>query len=270
MEIYRLWYLKQGDKVSGPFPESLICRFIILGRISEQDEVSQDGSYWQLADDVPELAAGVRNMLQLKGGAKEADPEWTEERAKAVLRWLDDRKSPDPRTAKPVVVLPEGQDNRAGHDRRQTPETMEQHAYREWRGEFDTWLRQHGQRYGFVWLSIGIFIGVAVLFLLFYQPVTPIKVGLQIKASDCEAPASKGVNWSGCMKDDTLLVGADLNGAELVGTSFKGTNLSHADLRRANLTQARLEGTNLTGAQLGEAVWTDGRVCAADSIGRCK
>lgn len=270
MEIYRLWYLKQHDKIQGPFPESLICRFIILGRIGENDEVSQDGSYWRSADEVPELASGVRNLLQMSSRSQAADPEWSEERAKAVLRWLDDRKSPDPRARKPAEDVPSGPNQRTGQERRQAPETAEQHIYREWRGEFDAWLRQYRKRYGFVWAVLGSFVLIATLFTLFYQPVNPIKMGLEIHASNCESPAIKGVNWSGCIKDDTLLVGADLNGAELVGTSLQRTNLSHADLRHANLTQARLDNADLTGARLGEAIWTDGRICAADSVGQCK
>lgn len=269
MEIYRLWYLKQHDKVRGPFPESLICRFIILGRIGEQDEVSLDGNSWRLADEVPELATGVRNLLQMSNQPKEMDPEWTEERAKAVLRWLDDRKSPDPRADQSAIGASD-HDKRSGQERRQASETVDQYAYRAWRGEFDAWLRQQRQRYGYVWLFIGVALVTATLFTLFYQPVNPIKVGLRMRPSDCAAAATKKVNWSGCSKNDTLLVGADLYGAELVGTNFKGTNLSHADLRYANLTQAHLEGADLTGAQLGEAVWTDGSICAAGSVGECK
>jgi hypothetical protein len=270
MVIYRLWYIRQGDNTQGPFPESLICRFIILGRIGEQDEVSQDGNYWQQAGDVPELIEGVRHLLSMSSRSKTPDPEWDEERAKAVLRWLDDRKSPDPRARQSPANANIGQEQRRGQDRRQTPETVEQHTYREWRGEFDAWLRQHRKRYGFVWAVIGGFVFIATLFVLFYQPVNPIKMGLEIHASNCEERARQGINWSGCVKDDTLLVGADLSGAELVGTSLQRTNLSHADLRRANLTQARLDGANLTGARLGEAVWTDGRICAADSVGQCR
>lgn len=269
MEIYRLWYLKQQDKVQGPFPESLICRFIILGRLGEQDEVSQDGNYWRPAEDVPELASGVRTLLQHSATGKEVDPEWDEERAKAVLRWLDDRKSPDPR-AQASGALPAGAEKRTGQERRQSPETVEQHVYRLWRGEFEAWLRQHRQRYGWVWLGIAIFVAIALMFVLFYQPVNPIKVGLQLTVNDCQAPAGKGVNWSGCMKDDTLLVGVDLSGAELVGTSLRNTNLSHADLRRANLSRAVLDGADLTGARLGEAIWIDGHQCAADSVGQCR
>lgn len=269
MENYRLWYLRQHGKIQGPFPESLVCRFIILGRLGEQAEVSLDGAYWQPAANVPELAEGVRKLLQVQGTGTDVDPEWTEERAKAILRWLDDRKSPDPRSVrdgKKTAV----DEKRTGLDRRQVPETLEQHAYREWRGEFEAWMGQQRQRYGFVWMLGGTIAVIGLLFIAFNQPVNPIKVGLRVKPIDCLAAPAKEVNWSGCVKDDTLLVGVDLIGAELVGASFRNTNLSHADLRHANLSQADLSGADLTGVQLGDATWTDGRVCAAGSMGRCE
>lgn len=267
METYRLWYLRQQGTVQGPFPETLICRFIILGRIGEQDEVSLDGTYWQLADNVPELATGVRNLLQVKNDV--GDPEWSEERAKATLRWLDDRKSPDPRVH-PAGTVRSGVDKRTGRDRRQTPETVEQHAYREWRGEFEAWLRHQRQHYGFVWLVVVIVMVAGSLFIAFNQPVNPIKVGLSVNPINCQSAPARGINLSGCVLDDTLLVGVDLRGAELIGTSMKRVNLNHADLRQADLTRANLSGADLTGARLGGAVWTDGRICAADSIGYCK
>lgn len=252
--------------MQGPFPESLICRFLILGRLGEQDEVSQDGHHWTLAEDVPELAEGIRKLMPLPD--KSDDPEWDEERAKAVLRWLDDRKSPDPRGqdgAPPAAPQP-----RTGKDRRQQPETVEQYVYREWRGEFERWLRQHHERYRWVWLSLALAVVVIMLCVIFYRPVNPIKVGLQLHASNCEAPPARGVNWSGCIKDDMLLVGADLHGAELVGTRLNRANLRQADLRRANLAQAQLAGADLSGAQLEGAIWTDGRICAAASVGHCR
>lgn len=268
MEIYRLWYLRQRGEVLGPFPEKLICRFVVLGRIGERDEVSLDGFYWQLAEDVPELSEGVRQLLTIRGTAEDADPEWSEERARAILRWLDDRKSPDPREQSPEFS-PAKADKRTGKDRRQTPETVEQHAYREWRGEFEHWMRSQQQRNGFVWkLSVAVGV-IALLFILFNRPVNPIKVGLQVKPVNCQAPAAKGVDWSGCAMDDALLVGVDLSGAQLVGTRFKNANLSHADLRNANLAQADLTGVELKGAKLTGAIWLDGSICGPDSIGSC-
>jgi hypothetical protein len=268
MEIYRLWYLRQQGEVLGPFPEKLICRFIVLGRLGEQDEVSIDGMHWAQAGEVPELAEGVKDLLTVRGTTADVDPEWSEERAKAILRWLDDRKSPDPREQKAARIAA-GQDKRSGKDRREAPETVEQHAYREWRGEFESWMRNQRQRNGFVWRVGLAFAAIALLFIVFNRPVNPIKVGLQVRPVDCQLPPAQGVDWSGCAKDDILLVGVDLSHAQLVGTSLRNANLSHADLRGANLARANLSGAKLEGARLDQATWIDGRICAQGSIGRC-
>lgn len=269
MSFYRLWYIRRGVNIQGPFPEALICRFILLGRIGEQDEVSLDGKYWRKADDVPELAEGVKNLLGTADKTVDTDPEWSEERARAALRWLDDRKLPDPRAKDMQQAIAAGVEKRKGSERRQNPETVEQHVYREGRGEFESWLRQQRQRYGMAVVFVSLAALIVALFTLFSQPVNPVKVGLIFQVRNCETAPSKGVNWSDCVKDDALLVGADLRGAELIGSSLKRANLSYADLTRANLAQADLTGANLTAARLGDAIWIDGRICAADSVGRC-
>lgn len=119
------------------------------------------------------------------------------------------------------------------------------------------------------------------------------------------APASLvGTNLSRAVLNELMLDGADLSGANLsqaqaratsfIASDLSGANLAGLDLRGANLAQARLNGANLsganltgsrlvgadlnaanlasanlTGALLGGAIWTDGRVCAAASVGTC-
>lgn len=65
-----------------------------------------------------------------------------------------------------------------------------------------------------------------------------------------------------------------LERARLVGTNLREAVLPHArlagaDLRYADLSGADLRGADLQRAQLGEALWTDGRRCARESIGTC-
>ena len=47
------------------------------------------------------------------------------------------------------------------------------------------------------------------------------------------------------------------------------TNFSRADLSGANLKGSYQGQTQFRGANLSGAVWTDGKVCAAGSIGSC-
>lgn len=269
MENYRLWYVRDEAGVRGPFPEPLICRFIVLGRLHQHNEVSMDGIYWRQAGDVPELGRELQKLLE--GHAAAGDAEWSEERAKAILRWLDDRKSLDPRGSHAADAGMPAPDARSGSERRHAAETVEQHVYREGRSEFEHRLHHYRQRYGktVAWLLL-VVLAVVIPLLLFVEPVNPVKVGLQMGTVDCAALPAPSVRWSGCRKDGALLEGADLRAAELVGTSLRQAQLSHADLSRANLLHADLAGADLRGARLGDAVWVDGRICAADSIGRCR
>lgn len=90
----------------------------------------------------------------------------------------------------------------------------------------------------------------------------------------CSDRVGQGVDWSGCDKPNqswsyVSLQHAHLTGINLSGTDLRYTNLTHADLTNANLNRANLRGADLTGAHLGGATWTDGRTCAAGSVGTC-
>ncbi len=265
---YRLWYVRRGKEVQGPFPEPLLCRYLTTGRLADTDEVSQDGGYWREVRDVPMLIRGAQALLE-PGADAVSDPAWADERGRAALRWLDDRKSPDPRRQAPP---PDAaiRERRSGRERRQTPETVEQKVYREVRGEFETWLRSRRQRYGAAGAALVLFAALLVTAPALFETVNPVKVGLHFSGSDCTAEPRREVNWAGCVKDGALLVGADLRGAELVGTSLRQANLSYADLRGANLLRAELGGAVLTGARLDGAVWIDGSRCADGALGGCR
>jgi hypothetical protein len=270
MEHHRLWFIRRDQQVQGPFPEALVCQYIILGRISHDDQLSMDELSWRHLHELPEMVEAVRLVTDRSDDVAMDDLEWLEERASAALRWLDDRKSPDPRGKVGPAAMAEDENRRSAGDRRLMPETVDSHIYRENRALFEAWNRMREQHYG---REAAIVVLIAFLLLgaaLFLPPVRPIAVGLQIHSAECGQPAARGVNWSGCNKEGELLVGVDLRGAELFGAHLKGARLRYADLTRANLERADLTGADLTGARLGEAVWVDGRVCAADSIGMCK
>jgi uncharacterized protein YjbI with pentapeptide repeats len=75
-----------------------------------------------------------------------------------------------------------------------------------------------------------------------------------------------------------LMLG-NLQGAHLHAVNLRKSNLMMANLQKANLLDADLRGANLQGAnllgailiqtKLGNATWTDGRVCAPESVGEC-
>jgi len=266
----------------------------VLGRIGPGDELSQDGHYWRKFDELPELAAAVDQLVKASSGNAADDPQWRDDRIKASLRWLDERKSPDRREHESPQSAAMAAPLRSGGDRRITPETVEQHAYRESRTSTESGLQQHRQHYG-KGLLLGVTIALAALVgVTTYRPVNPVKVGLFIRSADCSRPPQPNINWEGCDKSGYLLVGGDLSGASLTRVKFVGANLAHtdfsgallegADLRKAvlqyahlsnaqlqgaDLRGALLDGAEMAGAELGNAIWIDGRICKRGSKGRC-
>ncbi len=65
------------------------------------------------------------------------------------------------------------------------------------------------------------------------------------------------------------LHGVNLRNANLMLANLSGASLFDADLTGANLRGANLVGAILIKARFDQAIWTDGRICAAGSIGEC-
>ena len=50
-----LWYAKRSGIIRGPFPQGYIRRYILLGRIRLNDELSRTGNSWKPVAEFPEL-----------------------------------------------------------------------------------------------------------------------------------------------------------------------------------------------------------------------
>lgn len=279
MSHRQLWYVRRGDRVSGPFPTQVVSNNTLLGRFLPGDEASLDQVEWKPLVSVAELLPP--EWLELHN---ETDPErrqWLEERLKAARRWADQRshdgepaglRGEERRRAggdSDVVVLPH-------HHAALPPES----GPRSYRG---------------VAAGLGAVLLLVTLGLFYYQPVNPVKVGVMPVQPQCDKAAAPGVNWGGCDKQGVLLRGvdltrgnldyanfsrADLSGSRLAHVSLVGANLaaadlghvdlSHANLSHADLSAAILVSANLDGAVLDQAIWIDGRVCGAGSLGQCR
>jgi len=73
-----------------------------------------DGVEWFSIADTPELAEGSA-LIEATGDSD--DPQWTEERRLARLRWLDERSQPDRRATADAP----SNESRSGNDRRADP-----------------------------------------------------------------------------------------------------------------------------------------------------
>jgi hypothetical protein len=279
------WFIRRGATESGPFPAGLVSRYILLGRVREDDEVSVDRTAWVPVFEVPELVpAALQEALAAPGD------EQARLRLEAARRWADERWG----TQVPPTGLEERRSGdgparrgRAGRGRRNLEEGLRPIHYA-----------------GFA-LVLAVLVGVPFL----------LPSGKTSQGADCAAPAGPGVNWSGCLlsvsdlantdlsganlkgtdlSGSTLraanfgggmlsyanlaganLRGADLRGAQLMGANLRQVDLTRADLRGANLSYAvlsgaRLDGARLEGAQFDYAEWRDGIVCMPGSVGACR
>ena len=291
------WYLRINGEVKGPYPAGLVSRYLLLGRLGDSDEVSNDGEDWIAIKDVPELIPQV-----MKGDS--SDP-MTQERLQAARRWADER-SLDRRGERENQAS--SQQNRRDNDRRE-PEQDPVIDYRHKRAGREEKLLAASQGRWTILMIAGTVAVVAGVFLLLYKPPPP-----QLGA-DCHSPPAPNVNWSNCVLDGahleglnlsgaTLysasltatnlrksklngailsyaalsianLEGADLRGATLVGTKLRqaklnNTRLENADLSYADLTGADLSGARMHNTKLGNAIWTDGSRCLPESVDGCQ
>jgi hypothetical protein len=309
MKPQQLWYVRRGGRLLGPHPRQVVVDGLLLGRFSWDDPGSLDGRAWQPLKMFPEMIEALQPAgRELVPDPDEAPPiSWHHERLAAARRWADDRSGIDRRTgAEDEPVAP---DRRAHDDRRQQRELLQMVLWRRLRRELAVAYERTGAPRGW-WLPIALALGLAFAVLWWQRQPSTIEVSVGARAADCAAPAAATVNWAGCDKSRATLSLASLRNAKLAGARLAGADLRRADLGYADLSgstlngarldEARLFGANLGGAdlsdaaldgadlgfadlrnakvertrfdraRLGNAIWTDGRRCAATSVGRCQ
>lgn len=241
----RIWYLRQNGRISGPFPSGQLRRLLDDGVLPPDDEVSEDGQAWRPAREVAEVSP-----LRLRKPT---------ERSRVTAQAVAER-------------------------RRDTREALRTLAV------------------------VAVVVAGAIAAAWLYQgrsaaPVADCTVapGPGVRLSHCalDGLAATGRDLTGAVLSNASLAGArferavleraDLRFANLAtarlayaragSASFKGANLRAADLTNADLagadlgyadlTAAVLGGAILEGARLDNAIWTDGRRCAAGSLGAC-
>jgi hypothetical protein len=286
-----LWYIRNKNKVVGPFPTGQIQQEILLGRIAMQAEVSQDKEDWKPLRQFPQLIPET-----LKGDAAD---EHTRERLAAARRWADERRRERREAEDDPARKTPGRRSEEGYT------TLE---YRDHRESVIQTLRPAKERFVLVALVViallvgGLYAGVK---WVPEQPASPQceaagkpginwrqcnKVGLQLPNSDLSNATLNSVNFDGANLSGSQLTKADLSYADLSNSNLsasnmqqaqlKGASLRAADLRKANLTNADLSYTDLqnaklidavyTNANFSHAIWVDGRKCMAGSVGGCR
>lgn len=234
------WYVRSKNKVIGPFPTGQIQQAILLGRIPVHAEVSQDKEEWKPLRQCPQLIPDV-----LKG---DRNDEHARERLAAARRWADERRR-ERRAG-------EDDPNRKGPGRR-SEEGYDTLVYRDHREAVTESFRPSKERTLLVWLAVVIILGAGGYAGFRWVPQTPA-------GPQCEAPASKGVNWRQCNKAGLQLLNTDLSAAVLNSTNLQRANLFGSKFVKADLAYADLSNTNLSFADLQQAQLKGANLRAAD------
>jgi len=283
------WYLKQKNKITGPFSKHVISNDLKLGRISSRAEISSDKTTWALiqfnhvfADDIQStFPPNSSRLLDERDGFDRRQQQTPEQEAAFRARRIKDRRSKE--------------------------------SYKEiLRRQIRTELLQNYRKNAVISKRPFFAVAVVLTFIVAIAVLFPTK--LPTPSSDCQAVASTNVDWSNCIKPYINLTSVDLSGAnlsnsqlfsgKLMNINFAHANLAYADLRLSdlsysNLNQSKLLGSNLqhvdfsyadlsnadlsyanlAGAKLGaaeikgtdfsNAIWINGKICKPNSIGQC-
>ena len=289
-----LWYVRKDGQTRGPASADQIAREILLGRIRENDDLSTDREHWRPLRSLPQLVPEVMRLAETEAGRQRlllarlrVDDRGHERRGSGYAPVGSDRRYGDRRNVESFdVVVPRERDIRLAPG-------VE--------GERD----ERNRLLPAAVIMIALFM-IATYFF-WYRPAMPraesdcaAGSAPAVNWSGCEMPGRSlsrvdlsranlsNAKLTGDLQGTQLraadlsyasLEGADLRGANLRAANLKGVllsgaNLSLSDLRDAdlgyaNLQAANLNGVSLSGAKLGRAIWTDGRVCSADSVGEC-
>jgi hypothetical protein len=281
------WYVRHGEQIQGPFPNQLISRYLILGRMDLETQVSQDQAHWAAVKEFQALVPDVVLNAHTPEGHK----------ALMLARIREDERS-----ARSVeIALDEHEDRRVDED-----QIIKLH-----RQLRDDVLKRYRSQPELTRRNIAVVMGLAVLLLIALLLNRPEDSGV---GADCGGLARPGVNWSACNKQGVSLTGIDLSGSifkstQLSGADFTRSRLDSSDLSYANLSQAelqqasfrqasmvganlrlanlqgavlqgadlsfaeldgaRLEGAVLDGARLDHAIWINGEQCLPGSLGAC-
>jgi pentapeptide repeat protein len=278
------WYTRQDKTISGPFTKALLKSNLQLGRINVQTEVSTDQKYWQPLGDIIALE--------------------TDDPVIPPPLPLDERDGFDRRNEQPLTEAE--REMRRQQRRKQEPDFLIQQ--RQQRSELLERLKpERPARFWPIFIISVILTGVFIGAISFPTPsniseadceAAPaplvnwencLKPGMDIPSATLTGAnlRNSGLAMSNMMNADlveadlsyadlplsnlsyTNFQGANLKGANLQQADLSYSNLSDSDLSFANLRDAKLGGSDLQNTKLDKAIWIDGRICAAGSIGNC-
>ena len=231
MASSKLWYTKRGNVIRGPFPEKQISGYILLGRITESDELSADQNNWLLISDLPEL---VPKELKADLSDPAAMERLVQARIKEDERRAGDRRDSNGENAEQERRIPDqGRRQNEAEDvirRRETrtkvTDSQKPFASNQWLGAI-----------------VGIVIlAIPILMWTFMSPPENVVV-------DCNSSPGPKINLSFCQLENSHFSSTDLS-----HSIFRNSNIAYSDFSESNMTGSDFSYARLTGSQLNNAV----------------
>ena len=239
MTTNNLWYTRRNDEIRGPFPARQVTRYILLGRIRKDDELSHDCENWRRVQDCLDLIPDEMKNLETEEDYR---------RLELARMREDERRGGDQRCDTQRMDAANVERRRAGDRRKPESAAVQRHRELRNRALQTTYTLARAMSPGVITVTVVC----AVALLLLFARFTPQGTG---QMADCDAPAAPHVNWTNCSRPGLVANGTDLTGiwgrnmdltgARLVGSRLAGADLAFStlnisDLRHADLSNARL------------------------------
>ena len=305
MATNNLWYIKSKDQISGPFAAKLISKRVLLGRIQLDDEASADNVNWLPVSDIDELVPDLLKKDQSDPFVKEriaAARRWSDERSRDRRDLQGNGKQSE------FASQRSGSERRQIEDvgEMNYRESREQRLSSR---DSDVTIKHVPKSYTIHSVIFLILVLAGVYAAYMYLPRAKIETantcdalaapsvnwsncsleGIDASRKDMQQANLKNANLTGASLRRTnlsnaelsyvILSVADLRGANLTNSKMLGANFRNADLTGVDFTSSNLSYANFTGAillnanfknaNLEKAIWFDGSMCAAGSIGQC-
>ncbi|MCW8827113.1 MAG: pentapeptide repeat-containing protein, partial [Gammaproteobacteria bacterium] len=213
MNHSELWYCRTRDDSFGPLSLAQTLHYIILKRIKDDDEVSNDGENWQPLKQAKML--NPQTVLGLKGVLSDEEVEYLE----STLAWSN----------KNLVEADES--DSADH--------------------FSEVRRRGASKsnpligYSIVAILIVLVLGVALMI-----PKSEIEIVPDCKSAPLPAINWSNCRFERANFSNSDLQGAKLRNSFMGGANLQASNLSKADIAYANLSLSNLKGTRFDEADL--------------------
>jgi len=280
------WYVRQQGKTTGPFLGPVITNNLLLGRLSMQHQACVDRVNWRPIEDIPTLHPAkdidihTKITIDERNGFDRRHPSAPPADIQLATR-SKERRKPEPED----II------------RRRRLHTVLMRKFREQTSPIFWPLA-----------LVGLFLGIIISLAIFSPTLLPTSkvdcnaaAGIAINWNNCAKPNISlmniemsnaqmrsanlaGANFMNATLSNSDMAYADLSAsnlsyAQLQRVNLVGANLKNADLSSADLTNADLSYADLTDANLGgsvidnvsfdHAIWPNGDICGAKSIGKC-